>query len=79
MEEGDGAGEGAADVEAEHVGEEELLHLLVRLPWEGLELGLCVLVSDRKRQKERENNLLKKKKKLAIIFPVKTTRPLTQS
>lgn len=63
MEEGDGAGEGAADVEAEHVGEEELLHLLVRLPWEGLELGLCVLVSDRKRQKERENNLLKKKKK----------------
>lgn len=57
MEEGDGAGEGAADVEVGRAGEEELLHFLVRPLWEGLELGLCGLVSDRKRQ--RENSLLK--------------------
>lgn len=42
-EEGDGAEEGAADVEGARVGEEELLHFLVLPPWEGLELGLCGL------------------------------------
>lgn len=48
MEEGDGAGEGAVDAEGERAGEAELLHFLVLLPWEGLELGLCGLVSGRK-------------------------------
>lgn len=46
MGEDDGAGEGAADVVVEHVGEEEPLRFLVRLLWEEPELGLCVLVSD---------------------------------
>lgn len=49
MEEDDGAREGAADVEVEHVGEEELLHLQVQLQLEVPELGLelCVLVSNK--------------------------------
>lgn len=51
---GDGAGEGA-DAEVERAGEGALLHFLVLLPWEGLELGLCGLLSNRKRQ--RENSL----------------------
>lgn len=42
MEEGDGVGEGAY-VEVEHAVEEEPLQLMVLLPWEGLEPGLCAL------------------------------------
>lgn len=45
---GDGAGEGAADVEAGHGVEEEPLHFPVQLPWEGLELELYVLASENK-------------------------------
>lgn len=52
-EEGDGAGEGVADVEEGHGVEEEPLHLPVQLPWEGLELELSVLVS-KKKKKERK-------------------------
>lgn len=47
MEEGDGGGEGAY-VEAEHAVEEEQFHLMVLLPWGGLELGLCALVREEK-------------------------------
>lgn len=42
MEEGGGVVEGAC-VEVERAGEEERLRLLVLLPWEGLEAGLCDL------------------------------------
>lgn len=45
------------------MGEEGPLHFLVLLPWEELEAGLCGLVSDGKRQRERgkekKNSLLK--------------------
>lgn len=64
MEEGDGAGEGA-DVGVERAGEEELLRFLVRLPWEGLEPGLCGLVSGRKRQREKKNGSLKRRHHLS--------------
>lgn len=58
MEEGDGVGAGAADVEAEHEGEEELLHCPVRLQLVGLGPGLCGLIK-RKRTKIE---------KLVIVF-----------
>lgn len=55
------------------MGEEGLLHFLVLLLWEELEAGLCGLVSDGKRQKEKKKQLVKK----FIFFPArKTTRLL---
>lgn len=58
------------------MGEEGPLHFLVLLLWEELEAGLCGLVGDGKRQRERE----RKKKQLVkkfIFFPArKTTRLL---
>lgn len=58
------------------MGEEGPLHFLVQLLWEELEAGLCGLVGDGKRQRERE----RKKKQLVkkfIFFPArKTTRLL---
>lgn len=58
MGEGDGAGAGAADAEEVRAGEEEPLRLAVRLRQEGLEPGLCVLLSDeRNKKEERDKNL----------------------
>lgn len=55
------------------MGEEGPLHFLVQLLWEELEAGLCGLVSDGKRQKEKKKQLVKK----FIFFPArKTTRLL---
>lgn len=63
-------------MEVGRVGEEGPLHFLVLLLWEELEAGLCGLVGDGKRQRERE----RKKKQLVkkfIFFPArKTTRLL---
>lgn len=63
---------GAADAEEVHAEEEEPLRLAVRLRQEGLELGLCVLMSDKrgikkkkKRQKLfRENKMEKKRRQV---------------
>lgn len=57
-EEGDGVKEGAGG-EGEHVGEEELLHFLVLLPWEGLEQELFGLATDKQ---QREENLKQRKR-----------------
>lgn len=56
---------GAADAEAGHAGEEEPLRLAVRLRQEGLEPGLCVLMSDKrgikKKKRERDKDVSEKK------------------